>query len=413
MSVLTRPRRHLARVPAAALATVIALAVAVTPSAAAPGEVVVRASEAFAPCLAPALASFRRETGVHARLEVKDPDPAVGADVVVGDDSELTRVLEGGSANLASALDLGFIPWVFVSPPGAPADVKAAAAMAERVVALGGPLGDQARATLGVRFALDRLRVTRDAAELRGARYALVPRSLAGAGQLRAVPVPPLVAVAAAVNDAANGPGAGRLLEFLKSSRGRAALSACISPASEAEAGGRDTIGQEPLATSAPVYAAAVVDWWLPRCSLEHNGYNDPSRVIGAPDAVALGGKDEYLGFMSLGQAGYVTVDTGVPAVDGDGPDVRVFQTVSSEPVTLYAASSPQGPFKLVGLQVRCGVRTSGIFSHHCDFDLAGTGLAEARYFKIEDGEIYPCLKAGTMTEGADIDAIQVLNPKP
>jgi hypothetical protein len=53
------------------------------------------------------------------------------------------------------------------------------------------------------------------------------------------------------------------------------------------------------------------------------------------------------------------------------------------------------------------------VFSNHCDFDLHGAGLAEARYFKIEDGEIYPCLERGTVTEGGDIDAIQILNQKP
>jgi hypothetical protein len=32
---------------------------------------------------------------------------------------------------------------------------------------------------------------------------------------------------------------------------------------------------------------------------------------------------------------------------------------------------------------------------------------------KVEDGEIYPCLAGGTVTEGADIDAIEILNKKP
>jgi hypothetical protein len=44
---------------------------------------------------------------------------------------------------------------------------------------------------------------------------------------------------------------------------------------------------------------------------------------------------------------------------------------------------------------------------------LRSGGLAEARYFKIEDGELYPCLAGGTLTEGADIDAIEILNLKP
>jgi len=28
---------------------------------------------------------------------------------------------------------------------------------------------------------------------------------------------------------------------------------------------------------------------------------------------------------------------------------------------------------------------------------------------KIEDGEIFPCLAAGSVTEGADIDAVELL----
>src|SRR5260370_11277833 len=131
---------------------------------------------------------------------------------------------------------------------------------------------------------------------------------------------------------------------------------------------------------------------------------------MGPPDAVNLGGQDHYLGFISLGQGGYVTVDMGVAFTDADGPDVRVYQTVTGEPVTLYASATPQGPFSLIGLRVPCGVRTGGgVFSNHCDFDLHEGGLASARYLKIEDGEIYPCLPRGTVTEGADIDAVEIL----
>lgn len=166
-------------------------------------------------------------------------------------------------------------------------------------------------------------------------------------------------------------------------------------------------------AEAAGAYAAAVVDWWLPDCSLQHNGYNDPTQVLGAPDAANLGGKDRYQGMMSLGQGGFATVDMGASTIDGPGPDIRVFQATSGEPVTLYAAPSPEGPFVLVGLREYCGVRTPGVYSNHCDFDLHDAGLSEARYFKIEDGEIFPCLAGSTITEGADLDAIQILNQKP
>ena len=115
---------------------------------------------------------------------------------------------------------------------------------------------------------------------------------------------------------------------------------------------------------------------------------------------------------MSLGQGGYVTVELGEPAVDGPGPDVRVFQTTSqragdrSTPPRAARARSSS-----LGLRRSCGERTPGVFSNHCDFDLRDGGLAAARYLKVEDGEIYPCLAGGTLTEGADIDA--VADPEP
>jgi hypothetical protein len=167
-------------------------------------------------------------------------------------------------------------------------------------------------------------------------------------------------------------------------------------------------------ARGAAVYAQSVVDWWMPACSLARNRYVDPNESLGPPDAVNLGGQDNYLGFISLGQGGYVTVDMGAAFTDGEGADVRVYQTVSGagEPVTLYASASAQGPFTLVGLRVPCGERSPGLFSNHCDFDLRAGGVASARYLKIEDGEIYPCLASGTVTEGADIDAVEILGPR-
>jgi hypothetical protein len=400
--------------PLTSAAAVCLLAVTAGESTSSPvaaHEVRVRASETFALCLVPALEAFGRQTGVRATLEVRDPDPAEGADVVVGEDSELTRVLEGGHADPRAALDIGTMPWVFVSPAGSPADVTVAVRAGERLVILGGPLGRLAREALNKRLPAQQIHVSRDPAELRGARYALVPRSLAGPGEQRPADVPPLVAVAAAVTGSKNLAGARALLDFLRSPPGRAALLPCLTP--PAKVGAVDTKGAG-AALAGNAFAASVVEWWLPQCTLDHNNYNDPNQVLGPPDAVYLGIKDEYSGMMSLGQGGYVTVDMGASAVDGPGTDVRVFQTTSSEPVTLYAATTPQGPFTLVGLRVPCGKRTGGgIFSNHCDFDLHDAGLAEARYFKVEDGEVYPCLKGGTMTEGADLDAIEILNQEP
>jgi hypothetical protein len=52
----------------------------------------------------------------------------------------------------------------------------------------------------------------------------------------------------------------------------------------------------------------------------------------------------------------------------------------------------------------RCGGR--------CGFDLAEAGLEEARYFRVQDGELYPC-PGDTTSEGADIDSVEILNGAP
>jgi len=373
-------------------------------SAAAAEPVRVRASAAFAACLAPSLDSAARAAGVTVVLVTADPDPPQDADLVVGDDVEMTRLLESGTAEVASAVDLGQIPWVTVVPEGAPRGSVSAFAT-EPVAVLSGPVGREARASLGS-LAAGRLAVTDDAGALRRARYALVPRSLAGTGERRASDVRSLVATAALITHSPRRASAARLLARLSSAEGRRALGVCFDPMPGASA-------QAAPAGPAAVYAQSIVDWWLPTCSLASNRYVDPNEALGPPDAVNLGGQGEnYLGFISLGQGGYVTVDMGATFTDGEGPDVRVYQTVSGagEPVTLYASSSPQGPFTLVGLRVPCGTRSGGgIFSNHCDFDLRAGGVASARYLKIEDGEIFPCLARGTVTEGADIDAVELL----
>jgi hypothetical protein len=354
----------------------------------------VRANEAFAPFLRPVLAAFTHDTGIEAVLDVGTPDPPQGASLVVGDDSEMTRLLEGGTADVRTAFDLGYLPWVSVAPPGL--SVRSLADVTDgRVAVMGGPAGRAARESLRG-LAGDRLLVTRDAGQLAQAVYALVPRSLAGSGAHPRADVAPLVATAAVVTNGPRPSDARRLHAYLRGERARAILSIWLDAPAAASS-----------LLAAP-YATAVADWWVPACSLAHNGYNDPNQVVGVPDAVNLGGKDNYRGLISLGQGGWVTVDMGAVVVNGPGPDVRIYQTTSNEPVTVYAGVSPSGPFTLIGLREPCGRRSTNTFSNFCEFDLGA--VAEARYLKVEDGEIYPCLSGDTRTEGADIDAVQALN---
>lgn len=356
----------------------------------------VRANAAFAACIGPALESFNRTSPVPAIVTVGEPDPPGGADLVVGDDTEMTRVLEGGVADLSSAHDLGYLPWVEVTPAGSAAR-SLSAVPSVRIAVPAGRAAREARASLGA-LGPGRLHVAHEAAELRAAPYALVPRSLAGSGSHRPAAVRPLVATAAVVAGGPRVREARRLLDFLRGAR--ALLAPCLDPAPSAVSA---------AARASSQFAQGVADWWIPQCSLDRNRYNDPLQVVGEPDAASLGGRDNFRGMISLGQAGFVVVDMGADFVDGPGPDVRVYQTTTGEPVTLYASLRESGPFTLVGLRVPCGARTRGVFSNHCDFDLAEAGLPAARYLKIEDGEIYPCLAGSTATEGADIDAVELL----
>lgn len=164
--------------------------------------------------------------------------------------------------------------------------------------------------------------------------------------------------------------------------------------------------------SSGNAYAKRVLDWFIPACSLARNRYNDVQTVVGPPDSqgsVANG----LTGIVSLGNQGWVSVDIERCAVDGPGNDVRVFQRASSEPVTLYAGGTPDGPWLKIGDRVPCGdLFLPDLRSGYCEFDLAAFEITEARYFKIEDGEHYPCELATTDSEGAEIDAIEMLRLK-
>jgi hypothetical protein len=159
-------------------------------------------------------------------------------------------------------------------------------------------------------------------------------------------------------------------------------------------------------------YAIAISDWWLPNCSLSQNAFKNPNEILGAPNAVNLGGKDNYAGMMSLGQGGWVVVDMGQTISNLGGNDLRVYQTTGEEPLTLYAGDSANGPFRMIAFRRKCGNLVPGgaNYSRYCDFDLGEGGVASARYLKLEDGELWPCVRAGTVSEGVDIDAVELLN---
>jgi hypothetical protein len=160
-------------------------------------------------------------------------------------------------------------------------------------------------------------------------------------------------------------------------------------------------------------WAKAVVDVLLPFCAQMPNIYNDPNDVLGPYDAGGFG-PNNFFGFLSLGEEGHVTVDMEACATDLSGNDLRVFQAVGSEPVTVYAGGTATGPWILLGADARCGTRIPGTqTTRFCDFDLGAGEVQEARFFKIVDAERFPCEQAGTPSEGADIDAVRILQAGP
>ena len=157
-------------------------------------------------------------------------------------------------------------------------------------------------------------------------------------------------------------------------------------------------------------YAKSVVDFFITDCTKHTNRHAllDPTSVLGPPDARGTS-DDTYSGILSLGQDGYVTVDMGVCVSDQEGPDLRVFQYIQFEGVGVDVSGSPGGPWVDLGVKP-CGDGGTGDRSNHCDFALAGTGLRTARDVRVSDGENFPCERAGTRSEGADIDAVQALH---
>ncbi len=166
------------------------------------------------------------------------------------------------------------------------------------------------------------------------------------------------------------------------------------------------TATPDPCATAPSRYGKAVVESWIPACSLAQDIYNDPAKAVGPPDA-AGSGPDHFSGFVSLGFGGHVTVDLGGCISDVAGPDLRVYQAVSSEQVSVYVSLLPEGPFTLIEALKECGDPYSGI-QHSCEFDIASGGVTRARYVRVEDGELFPC-PGGTVSEGADLDAVEAL----
>jgi PKD repeat protein len=112
--------------------------------------------------------------------------------------------------------------------------------------------------------------------------------------------------------------------------------------------------------------------------------------------AAALGAPDNIN--YSIGKNGYCVLDMQYPILDGPGVDFTVYEgDATPEGYTCYVGSTIDGSWISVGT----GNGTT-------DFDIAGSGLSEARYIKIlDDGDG----TANAANAGFDLDAIQATEP--
>lgn len=124
----------------------------------------------------------------------------------------------------------------------------------------------------------------------------------------------------------------------------------------------------------------------------EQNNSTQPRYVLGAEDDV----------FFSLGQSGYVVLDMGpdTPLYDAAGNDFTVFEgdDGADEGYTVSVSTTWDANW------VSCGSATGT-----ASFDLAPSGLTEARYVRIaDDGS-----SSSGQFAGFDLDAIEALSESP
>jgi hypothetical protein len=187
----------------------------------------VRVSAEAAPCVAAAGRTWSGRKLVFETAPLRDPGPV---DVIVGTGPEMTRALEGGRAVVNSDVDVAEIPWVLSVAAGNPLRLRDLTDLGTRemeVLVLGGPSAYEARRALGTGHGSLRVREAIDREALRAAPVALVPLSLAGAGDRIKVDVPPLRASAAVAVGAAQPEQAAALVRYLGSEGGQRAFASC------------------------------------------------------------------------------------------------------------------------------------------------------------------------------------------
>jgi hypothetical protein len=200
-----------------------------------PGSLRVKASPAVAPCVAAASLDYERATGrkvLVVTAALGSPSSADGADVVVGADQELNRIIESGTSHPDLDVDVARIPWVLAGAPGTPSpEIASLARAATRVRVLGGTVSQEALRNLSRQGVApgspERFDGTRGPLPLGPGEVAIVPLSLAGPGPVTRLSVPPITARALGVRASARKDAAQAFLDFLTGGRGNEAFRAC------------------------------------------------------------------------------------------------------------------------------------------------------------------------------------------
>ncbi len=195
----------------------------------------VKASPAVAPCVAAAALAYERATGRKLAVETAAlgmPASADGADVVVGADQELHRIIESGTSHPELDIDVAKIPWVLAGAAGTEApDARALGQSTALVRTLDGVVAREAWRTLAQQglapSRVERVREPRSPLRLESGESGVLPLSLAGSGPVTSLDVPPLVARALGVRASARADAARSFLDFLTGAKGSAAFRAC------------------------------------------------------------------------------------------------------------------------------------------------------------------------------------------
>lgn len=157
---------------------------------------------------------------------------------------------------------------------------------------------------------------------------------------------------------------------------------------------------QNPCSVTGDQYASYAVDWIVRKqCPLLL--MTDQNQALGFPDAHYYpGSSNPWRGFISMSDGGELVVEVGATVVDQPGPDIRVHQFVSEEPIEVLVGPTEVGPWYSLG---------TAFCSENCDFDLASAGVAYTRYVKIRD--LTSPMQTCHTTAGADIDSVQWIQP--